>query len=378
MGSRIRLNDKFTDGAGGGLPQRAPVCSKVYAARYVRALGLRTAIDFGPKRAGDESIGVDRLAAAALAPLRPERYLLHAIGQWLTARLDSADSVRRYLRAMRDWIAATDFRRLDWQAERTTPAILLAYREHLRAHHQPRTVNTAMNVLRSWFAWLHEYGLVERSPWRRDHLVPVDRARLYHPNRIGHVRRSLAADQLQALVAWVFSEPRLPKVAVALLLMACAGLRRGEVVGADHDWLYQDGADRCMTVRGKGKRSRSIILEPVVVQAIDRYLAMHEAPGRPPTRGPLLRGRGGRRLHRDTISRWVAAFGRTIDRPDLTTHELRRTYATIVRDRGAPIEYTQRHLGHSSPALTQEFYDVGDRRSRFTTGIAPVTAPESA
>lgn len=312
---------------------------------------------------------MDRISGEVLGPLRPERYLLHAIRHWMTARLDSPESVRRYARAMRDWIAATDFRRLDWQAERTTPALLQAYREHLRRRYQPRTVNADLSVLRSWFGWLQEYGLVERSPWRRDHLVPVDRARLYHPNRVGHVRRSLSEDQLRALVAWCFGEPRLPKVALSLLLMAAAGLRTGEVRDADLDWLYDEGADRCMTVRGKGRRSRSIILEPVVVRALDRYLAHRDGPGRPPTRGPLLRGRGGKRLSRDAMARWVTAFGTSIGRPDLTPHELRRTYATRIRDRGAPLEYTQRQLGHADPKTTQDYYDVGDRRNRVTTGL---------
>lgn len=349
---------------------RAPRCDASYAAIYRRNIGLRGEPDPALAASGTEEIGLERLFSALLAPVRPERYLAHALLTWLRERLRSRQSVKIYARSMRDWIAATGWRRLDWQAQRATPRALAEYRDRLAQRHAPRWVNGQMTVLRSWYAWLQEMGLIARSPWRRGHLVSVDRARLYHANRVGHVRRRLTETQARALVAWCFDDVRLPKVAVAILLMVCAGLRRGEVVGADLDWLYQDGEDRCLTVRGKGGRSRSLILDPIVVRAIDRHLAHHEGPGRPPTHGPLLRGRQGKRLLTDTIARWVRSFGRTIGRPDLTPHELRRTYATLIRDRGVPLEYAQRQLGHASPALTQDYYDVGDRRLRVTLDLS--------
>lgn len=352
---------------------RAPRCDATYAATYRRNIGLRGDPDPALAASRGAEIGLAGLFAALLAPLRPERYLTHALLTWLGERLESHHSARAYLRAMRGWIRTTGWRRLDWQAQRANPRALAEYRDQLAQRGAPRSVNAQMTVLRSWYTWLQEMGLIARSPWRRDHLVSVDRARLYHGNRVGHVRRRLTEAQARELVAWCFAEVRIPKVAVALLLMACTGLRRGEVVGADLDWLYQDGDDRCITVRGKGNRSRSLILDPIVVRAIDRHLAHHEAPGRPPTRGPLLRGRGDNRLHPETVARWVGQFGRTIGRPDLTPHELRRTYATLIRDRGVSLEYAQRQLGHASPALTQDYYDVGDRRLRVTLDLSEAT-----
>jgi integrase len=80
----------------------------------------------------------------------------------------------------------------------------------------------------------------------------------------------------------------------------------------------------------------------------------------PDTR-PLIAHQAGVPIASETIGAWVRDLGSAIGRPDLTPHELRRSYATRIRDLGAELETAQRMLGHASPATTAAYYDVGDR-----------------
>ncbi len=209
--------------------------------------------------------------------------------------------------------------------------------------------------------------MVERSPWRRDLLVHVDQGRLYHKNRIGHTRRRLTVIEAEALLKFAWDKPSRQRL--ALMLMMVAGLRKSEVRAIEHSDFYVEGETRYLSVRGKGRKTRAVPLEPLIVGALDQYLNAKDGPGRPVTTGPLIRHPEGGPVHLNTLGYWVRRVGTVIGRPDLTPHELRRTYATLLRDRGAPIETTQLMLGHSNSELTRDFYDVGDRRWTQGTGL---------
>ncbi|MBA3709918.1 MAG: tyrosine-type recombinase/integrase [Planctomycetes bacterium] len=370
--------------------RKAPVSDKAWRRNHIEELRAGNAIDWRAKSDSTLERVIYRVASVNFGPLTPripgrrpvvccEAVLADAIARWLFARVASRQSLKLYVRVMRHWLRTSGLRRLDWQCA-VTAAFLFDYRQHLAQTLAPRTVNTAITVLRSWFTWLHDHGFARRSPFvAREHLLPVDRARLYHANRVGHCRRSLTDSQAQALAGWCYADGFPPARRLALLLMACTGLRPGEVIAAQFDWFFTDGADRCVTVRGKGQRSRTLILEPIVVRAFDELDAWHPEPGRPRRKGHVIVNANGLPYSHGTIANWVRGFGETVGRPDLTPHELRRTYATRIRDNGAPLEAAQKQLGHSSPALTQEYYDVGDRRLRITTGLeAPTTTRTTA
>ena len=354
-------------------PQRAPRIAEDFAQNYLRLLQRGKSLKWD--LSGDSSIF--QVCTDALGPLRPEvrceRYTVNAVGHWLSDRLDSPASIKRYITAFGYWVRATGLRRLDHQVA-VTHRYLLEYRDYLTQQSwAARSINTHLQILRSWFTWLRDLGLLERSPWRRDLLVHVDKGRLYHVNRVGHTRRRLTIDQANAFLAYAWQRP--PRECLALVLLVVAGLRRSEVRDLTHSDLFREGEQLCLSVRGKGNKTRPLPLEPVVVKAVERHLAHHACPGRPAITGALLRSVDGGPIHSNTIGRWVLSAGRAIDRPDLTPHELRRTYATLLRDLGAPLEVTQVMLGHSSPVLTREFYDVGDRRWTGGTGLTvPVVA----
>ena len=55
----------------------------------------------------------------------------------------------------------------------------------------------------------------------------------------------------------------------------------------------------------------------------------------------------------------VRKRGRMIGIPDLAPHDLRRTYARLAREGGAPLETIQHALGHASVQTTERYTRTG-------------------
>lgn len=358
-------------------PRKALVLPSAAARVVRRCLGLRRAPILPPKRLRGRAVWIYPLVLDALGSVRPfgrsdpalrcDRYLIYCIALWLGEVALSRATVASYLLALRPWIASADLRRLDRHLALRPQSLDLEV-QRLAEAYSPRTVVARMTAIRSWLAWLCRRELRIRTCFDpRRHLVAVDRARLYHPRRRAGVRQSLTKPQAEALASYALTTAR-PMVGLALTLLAFAGLRRSEVLGLRWSNLWQDGTAWMLTVRGKGQRSRPVHVDRIVWTAMQRVIAT----------------RRGRRVavdtamvpvSRTTLATWVAGFGATIGRPDLTPHELRRSYATLIRDAGSPIEDVQRLLGHSSPALTLAYYDLGGIRRAPSTGITlPIAA----
>ncbi len=366
---RRKLYRNFSDRSN-DTTYRTPVIPASFVGKYLSNLERATSLKWNAKHHLPDC---ERAAQHALVSLRPsarcDKYLSHAVARWLADRSASASTRCGYLSALRRWVITTGLRRLDWQCE-VRPRFIADYRDHLvEAMGSPRTVNRHLTVLRSWFGWLKTLGLVQVSPIVDDLFVPVDREELYHPRRLGHIRRRLTAAQGASLLQWLLKQS--PAVHLAVALAIDCGLRRSEIVGVQRTDLITQGDERIITLVGKGRRRRSCVLGEMVSAALDRYMAWHVTRGRPRTTGALLVNPHGDPWHPSAIGRWVTKAGEAIDRPDLTPHELRRTCATLMRDRGATLEQAQAQMGHASPVLTQEIYDVGDRRWRGGTGIKP-------
>lgn len=356
---------RFFRSRDGFRPKRTPVLPEKFAKIADRNFGQFAGLKAHPRT-------FERLATAIADRLgavhpwgRCESRLVRGVQLWLHDRADSPETVRRYLACIARFIRASGLRRLDLHAQ-VSPRYLAGYRDHLQAQGlAPRTINTALQILRSWFTWMHRLGLIRIHPYRRELLVQVDQGRLYHPNRAAGVRRALGLDQAKALVAWARAQR--PEVEAGIGLLLGAGLRNAEVRSARWEQLHQDGGKPALAVTGKGQRTRTVALDPVAVVALDRLRAKR---GRPPAQGLILHHQLDP-ISDDTLNRWVAQGGEAIGRPDLTPHELRRTHATLMRDAGASLEAAQLALGHASAETTRRSYDVGDRRFTESLGIDP-------
>ena len=82
---------------------------------------------------------------------------------------------------------------------------------------------------------------------------------------------------------------------------------------------------------------------------------------------------GQERLFGDRFSpkRWEK-IRKALDLPNLKFHDLRKTFASLLAQRGVSTAVTQRLLEHSSPRLTNDVYTDVDPVLRQAVSLLPV------
>lgn len=154
----------------------------------------------------------------------------------------------------------------------------------------------------------------------------------------------------------------------AVLLCLCCGLRRGEACALE--WRDVDFDERVIHVRhgvapdGSTKTTktragvRDVPMTELVSDALlERWKAQREQFQKMRTQGPSTRvcTVGTRDLHYNVLTRWWKArrmdFG-----TDLTLHELRHTYLTLLARAGVHPRVMQSLAGHSTSRLVMEVY----------------------
>ena len=74
---------------------------------------------------------------------------------------------------------------------------------------------------------------------------------------------------------------------------------------------------------------------------------------------------------RFTSKKWNRVRGR-VGMPKLKFHDLRKTFASLLAQRGVSMAVTQRLLEHSSPQLTNDVYTNVDPVLRDAVNLLPV------
>lgn len=181
--------------------------------------------------------------------------------------------------------------------------------------------------------------------------------------------RPLSLDEIPILHA---ANPS-PRTRALLWLGLCAGLRVGEIVrldvqhvidpyGAIRDELRLDS-----TVILKHGRARSIPVNPLLRLALNAHCLTLPSlsPGAPLFPSP--RAASVRLSRRQAMREIVAAFARAGLHGALSSHALRKTFASAVhRACGNDLAKTQLALAHSSPASTVAYLESCDPQVRET------------
>jgi integrase/recombinase XerC/integrase/recombinase XerD len=164
-------------------------------------------------------------------------------------------------------------------------------------------------------------------------------------------------------------------------LIAATGLRAGEALGAYVEDLVLARDDEHLTVTGKGRRVRTVLLDdPALLVLLRRYL---RATGY--RRGPLFRAEknniGGPLRYasaQELWSKYCRAAG-----VQVCLHQLRHSHATELINGGVPVETVRKRLGHRNIAATLLYAEKSDRAAdddirawqRRRTRRAPTLAP---
>lgn len=143
-----------------------------------------------------------------------------------------------------------------------------------------------------------------------------------------------------------------------LLLLYGSGLRIAEAMSLDASILPMAES---LTITGKGRKQRTIVLLAPVREAIQRYVDL--CPYAPKSGHPLFRGARGGPLNDGVLRHALRKARVALGLPtSATPHALRHSFATHLLARGADLRTIQELLGHQSLASTQIYTDVDAAR----------------
>ena len=167
----------------------------------------------------------------------------------------------------------------------------------------------------------------------------------------------LTQDEVRALIRACSSRaPTGVRNRALLVTLYRAGLRIGETLD-----LYPKDIDReAGTVRilnGKGKRARTVGLDPTAFSVIERWLDRRQKLGLN-GRYPLFCTLQGEPLKAPYVRVLLPRLARKAGvEKRCNPHALRHSHAAELAREGVPINVVQRQLGHASAATTSRYLD---------------------
>jgi integrase/recombinase XerC len=216
-----------------------------------------------------------------------------------------------------------------------------------------RGIALILSGWRGFYVWLGRQGLVDSNP------VQDVRA----PKAPKPLPKALSVDDAVQLASYesADADPWLEArdAAMVELLYGC-GLRVGEMVGLDavasagaRGWIDLQAAQA--HVLGKGSKRRTVPIGSKAAQALDRWLAVREQPGRDP-QAALFIGRRGTRLTAQAM--WQRLKRRSLLAGLATPvhpHMLRHSFASHVLQSSSDLRAVQELLGHANITTTQVY-----------------------
>ncbi len=209
------------------------------------------------------------------------------------------------------------------------------------------TVATRFNAIASFYAYLVDEDIIDKSPVRR-------RTRPKASTSSTTVGMS-AAEQAQ-VEARLALESTLDRAVVLTLLLQ--GLRVSELLGmtVDRALRYKEGRPTIQVV-GKGSRTREIVADERVREVLAALVAERHGENPPPDVLVFLRPDGSalsrfgvvNRVKRICRAAGVQSWAR------LSPHSLRHTSITQMLSSGTPLSDVQVFHGHASPTTTVRY-----------------------
>lgn len=210
---------------------------------------------------------------------------------------------------------------------------LILKAQKLWAPLKPASRNRKNAVLKGFFGWLYEEGLIQ-EPVAEAIVIPKV------PQKIPHF---ISPDEAVSLLKALKSTPNSkPEERALILLLYGGGLRVSEACGLK--WSQFDASKRALNIKGKGGKERNIALVKVASDALSEL----------PHRGEYIFGEKpmNTRHAYDVVRNWGAKAG--LLKP-LHPHALRHSYATHLLSSGTDLRILQELLGHESLTATQKY-----------------------
>lgn len=225
---------------------------------------------------------------------------------------------------------------------------ILAYREELKAHHKPTTVQNYITSVKLFFKWTAQEELY---PNIAEHIkgAKLDR---------DHKKDYLTSRQVKEVLQAIDCETLVGLRDYAILsLMVTGGLRTIEVIRADIGDLRNLGDNTVLYIQGKGRTEKTeyIKLSAPVEKAVRAYLsARAETAENAPLFASCSNNSKGARLSTRSVSEIVKdrLINAGYDSSRLTAHSLRHTAVTLSLLAGKDITEVQQFARHANIATT--------------------------
>ncbi len=208
------------------------------------------------------------------------------------------------------------------------------------------TVARKLSVVRSFFRFCEESGLIDANP----------AAGVRSPKMPRHLPQVLTPDQTVALLESIGGPKPLELRDRALFeLLYSSGLRCQEVLDLKMRDVHIESAE--VRVKGKGRKVRVVPVGEAALETLDRYLR----EGRTRLIGlgeseHVFLSRNGRPLSSSDVWRRLVRHLAQAGAPAGTSpHTLRHSFATHLLEGGADLRVIQELLGHSSLRTTQVY-----------------------
>lgn len=202
------------------------------------------------------------------------------------------------------------------------------------------TVETIRSILRSFFEWLEDEGIIEENPMLR-----IRAYKLAKP-----MAKALTIEELEALRENCFTIREKALIEV----LYSTGCRLSEASALNISGI--DWQNRSIKVWGKGNKERLVFFSARAAIYLRKYLdsradnceALFVTERKPY-----------RRMSNRAIQREVTNVGKRAKlNKSIHPHVLRHTFATLMINKGCPMSVVQELLGHDDLATTQTYTSV--------------------
>jgi site-specific recombinase XerD len=272
-------------------------------------------------------------------------------------------TITSYRSDIRDFAAFLQSQDVEPDPGEITPQLVRQYLLHLtRRGLKPTTRARRLHALRSFWRFLEDTAQADSNPCQRLSVPKCDK----------HIPAYLIPEECQALLDATgeqhYTLLATRDHAVIATLVFC-GLRRQELLDLRlRDISLQDATLR--VARGKGGKSRMVPLVPQVQAALQAWLEVRPDCGAE----HVFVGRDGRRLRshglNDLFRRAAAQAG--VDRPGVSLHTLRHSFATMLLHSQVDLFSLQKLLGHASIESTAIYLHVDLTRLRAAVASHPM------
>ena len=223
---------------------------------------------------------------------------------------------------------------------RVTPPMIDAVKLRRAERVKKCSVDRNLQVLRRFFNWCIEQGLAADNPLRRVKFFRADTKRL----------RYLTEEQLRKLLDEADKVTRSPYLRVAIELAVYTGLRRGNLLGLQWEWV--DWLNRVVRVpRTKSGKPLALPLNGTAYAALQRLWTERSD-------SPFVFAHAKGTNAGEAVQDFKKGFHRAVENAgieDFRWHDLRHTFASWLVMRGASLRAVAELLGHQTMQMTMRY-----------------------